>query len=64
MTFFIYTILTTEKTSFEIKDVGVTGTAGNTGTTLYKWLCEKYNLTFYDIKDIRNSGDAKLIKAD
>ncbi|MFH0738335.1 MAG: NAD(P)-dependent oxidoreductase [Candidatus Omnitrophota bacterium] len=53
-----------EKTPFKIKNVGITGAAGNIGTTLHKGLCEKYNLTLYDISNIKNSGDAKFLKVD
>ncbi|MFH0838772.1 MAG: NAD(P)-dependent oxidoreductase [Candidatus Omnitrophota bacterium] len=53
-----------EKTDYKIKKVGITGAAGNIGTTLQKGLHEKYDLTLYDIKDIKKQGSGKFIKID
>lgn len=38
-----------------IKNVGITGAAGNIGTTLQKGLAENYRLFLYDIKGIKTS---------
>jgi len=47
-----------------IKKVGVTGAAGNIGTTLQKGLCEKYDLILYDIKKIKQPCKGKFVKVD
>lgn len=46
-----------------IKKVGITGAAGNIGTTLQKGLGEKYELTLYDIRQIK-SAKAKCVEVD
>jgi nucleoside-diphosphate-sugar epimerase len=48
----------------QIKKVGITGAAGNIGTTLQKGLSSNYELTLYDIKEIKPPGQAKFIKVD
>jgi NAD+ dependent glucose-6-phosphate dehydrogenase len=51
------------KTKSAIKKVGITGAAGNIGTTLQKGLGEKYELILYDVRDIK-SARAKCVKVD
>lgn len=57
------TNLRMNKTVPVIKKVGITGAAGNIGSTLKQGLEEKYKLTLYDIRDIR-SAKAKCVKVD
>ena len=52
------------KTGYQVKKVGITGAAGNIGTTLREGLSEKYDLTLYDIREIKGPGKAKSIKVD
>jgi nucleoside-diphosphate-sugar epimerase len=47
-----------------LKKVGITGAAGNIGTTLYKGLGKDYDLSLYDIKKSGLPPDVKFIKAD
>ena len=61
---FIYKIGGKEqKMSAATKKVGITGAAGNIGTTLQRGLSEKYNLTLYDIKEIKEPK-GKFVEVD
>ena len=53
-----------DKKQQPVKKVGITGAAGNIGTTLQKGLCENYDLFLYDIKEIRQTLAKKCIKVD
>lgn len=53
-----------DKTRNKIKKVGITGAAGNVGTTLRTGLAEKYEITLYDIKEIPQPSQGKFIKVD
>ncbi|MFC2140502.1 NAD-dependent epimerase/dehydratase family protein [Candidatus Auribacterota bacterium] len=46
------------------KRVGITGAAGNVGTTLTKGLSDKYDLTLYDLKSMPESAGLKSVKVD
>ena len=47
-----------------INTVGITGAAGVIGTTLRNSLSEKYTLTLYDVKEIKQTYKDKFIKVD
>ncbi len=47
-----------------IKKVGITGAAGNIGTTLRNGLAEKYELTLYDVVEIKQPYKGKFLKVD
>jgi nucleoside-diphosphate-sugar epimerase len=47
-----------------LKKVGITGAAGNIGTTLTAGLCNSYDLTLYDINNIRQAPKDKFVKVD
>lgn len=47
-----------------IKKIGITGAAGNIGTTLQKALSSHYELTLYDLKDINTSFSVRCVKVD
>ncbi len=53
-----------DKRLSSLKKVGITGAAGNIGTTLQKGLCDDYDLYLYDIKDITQPAGKKCVKAD
>lgn len=53
-----------DKTHTHIKKVGITGSAGNIGSTLQKGLCEKYDLCLYDVRDARPICPAFFKKID
>jgi nucleoside-diphosphate-sugar epimerase len=53
-----------EKTHTQIKKVGITGSAGNIGSTLQKGLCEKYSLSLYDVRDTKPLCKAPFTKVD
>lgn len=44
-------------------NVGITGAAGNIGTTLQEGLAQNYSLSLYDIKEIPTAPGSKFIKA-
>lgn len=48
-----------------MKKIGITGAAGNVGTSIREGLKESYQLTLFDIKDIKTSpGQQEAIKVD
>lgn len=47
-----------------LKTIGITGAAGNVGSTLAGGLSEKYKLHLYDIKDIRQNPGKESLKVD
>lgn len=47
-----------------VKRVGITGSAGNIGSTLQKGLCDKYDLCLYDMRDARPVCKAFFKKID
>ena len=53
-----------EKDHTHIKKVGITGSAGNIGSTLQKGLCEKYNLHLYDVRETKPLCKAAFTKVD
>jgi len=65
---FIYTILAAPayamKTESVLKKIGITGAAGNIGTTLRKGLSDRYELTLFDQREIRNLGGCRFRKID
>jgi NAD+ dependent glucose-6-phosphate dehydrogenase len=48
----------------ERKKIGITGAAGNIGSTLQKGLAENYRLFLYDIREIKTSPPHASIKID
>jgi len=48
----------------EIRKIGITGAAGNVGTTLQKDLAQNYRLVLYDIREIKTSPPHTSIKID
>ena len=48
----------------KMKKVGITGAAGNIGTTLQKGLDDKYDLTLYDINPIKHASKGKSVRID
>ena len=44
--------------------VGITGAAGNIGTTLRKGLSGQYRLRLYDIREVRHTDEEEWIKVD
>jgi nucleoside-diphosphate-sugar epimerase len=53
-----------DKARAQIKKVGITGAAGNIGSTLQKGLCEKYDLCLYDARDAKPLCKAQFKKID
>jgi len=53
-----------DKTTCQIKKVGITGALGNIGTTLSKGLGEKYGLILYDLRDTKPLGGARFVQID
>jgi NAD+ dependent glucose-6-phosphate dehydrogenase len=51
-------------TKHTIKKVGITGSAGNIGSTLQKGLCDKYALSLFDARDAKPVCDAPFTKVD
>ncbi|MBN1913163.1 MAG: NAD(P)-dependent oxidoreductase [Candidatus Omnitrophica bacterium] len=47
-----------------MKKIGITGAAGNIGTTHTEALRDKYELTLFDLKETRGKGSLKFIKVD
>ena len=47
-----------------MKKIGITGAAGNIGTTLQKGLSAEYDLVLYDLNDFRTPFGGKCIKVD
>ncbi len=46
------------------KKVGITGAAGNVGTTLRRGLAPTYDLTLYDLKPLSTAGSAGPVQVD
>lgn len=63
---FLYTIKAhpMSKQATRVKKVGITGAAGNVGTTLIKGLIDNYDLTLFDIKGVRDAGEAHSVTVD
>ena len=53
-----------DKHTAPIKKVGITGSAGNIGSTLQKGLCDKYSLSLYDVRDTKPLVKATFKKVD
>jgi len=53
-----------DKQLTNIKKVGITGAAGNIGTTLQKGLCERYKLSLFDIRQSSPVCEAAFTKVD
>jgi NAD+ dependent glucose-6-phosphate dehydrogenase len=53
---FLYTIKSMNSPNLKKKKVGITGAAGNVGTTLQKGLSQDYNLSLFDITQIKVSS--------
>lgn len=53
-----------DKKDPNILKVGITGSSGHIGSILQKEFCDKYNLSLYDIKEIKPSCHATFIKVD
>ena len=47
-----------------MKKIGITGAAGNIGTTLKEGLCAEYALTLYDIRETGQPKNGKFVKVD
>jgi len=48
----------------KIKKIGITGAAGNVGSTLHNGLAANYRLSLYDLREIKVSPPASSIKID
>ncbi len=47
-----------------LKKIGITGAAGNIGSTLQKGLADKYNLSLYDLKEAPAPSGSRYFKVD
>jgi len=61
---FIYTMKPMNIEPTQRKKIGITGAAGNVGTTLQKGLAENYRLFLYDIREIKTSPPHTSAKID
>lgn len=53
-----------DKSDSKIKKVGITGAAGNIGSTLQKGLCDRYELYLFDVRQTKPLCNAPFTKVD